>query len=477
MGRYALIKILLIIPSLFLLSLIVFFMSKIAPGDPVASVVELRGQISEEFNTGEVSPEYKMIARELNLDKPVFYFGIHPFYFPDTLYKYVHPARKTVLKAWLHQTGDWERIQQFIYRKNQFTQRITAIPDSILTERNKKALLLEIKQIDNTEKLSSLVSRIKELKSNLTDYGLLNISSVQLSYTDFQTSGQNLIGSDNITLSFLPKITYNGLENQYHLWLKKLLKMDFGESIIDSRSVTEKIGSAIGWTLFYVLIAYIISLTVAIPLGIYNAWNHGRNSEKIVSSLSFLFYAFPLFWIATLAAIFLTNGLYAPWLHIFPGIGIGDITPGMRVGEKIITAFPYLILPALLLALHSAASGIRIVRNSAFAELKNDYFITAKAKGLSTFRILTKHILPNAMLPVITLLVSSFPAAMAGSVVLEVIFNIPGMGRLLYDSILFMDWQVVFGILIIMGLLTFIFYLIGDLLYGYLNPKIKFEMK
>ena len=148
----------------------------------------------------------------------------------------------------------------------------------------------------------------------------------------------------------------------------------------------------------------------------------------------------------------------------------------MNFFEKIGQAFPFLILPALLLALHSAASGIRIVRNSAFAELKADYFITAKAKGLTNRRILWNHILPNAMLPVITLLVSSFPAALAGSVVLEVIFNIPGMGRLLYDSILFMDWSVVFGILIIMGLLTFIFYLIGDLLYAFLNPKIKYGM-
>ena len=146
----------------------------------------------------------------------------------------------------------------------------------------------------------------------------------------------------------------------------------------------------------------------------------------------------------------------------------------MTTVEKIFEALPHLLLPGLILAFHSAAQGIRIVRNSAVKELKEDYFITGRAKGLNNYQLLKKHIFPNSMLPVVTLLVSGFPSALAGSVVLEVIFNIPGMGRLLYDSIHFMDWNVVFAILMFIGLMTFIFYLLGDLIYAWLNPKIKY---
>lgn len=477
MGRYAAIKLLLIIPSLLLLSLIVFFLSKLAPGDPVASVVELRGQLTEEFNTGEISPEYLQVAEDLNLHLPTFYFSIHPSYYPDTLYRIIHPDKKERLIKWLEESKDWPSIQHLLNEQNLCRNILYATPDTLLSPDKSQEALQLIKMAEKSQSVEQLAKNYNELVRWTEQNDLLALPQLKQSIKEQYNIANTLKNTKSHFLSFIPTFAFHGFQNQYHQWLKRIIIFDFGLSLVDARPAAQKIFYALGWTLFYVLIAYLFSLLIAIPLGLFNAWKHGKTIEKFISSISFIFYAFPLFWIATLAAVFLTNGLYAPWLHLFPGIGVGNIYSSMNFMERITTSMPYLILPALILALHSAASGIRIVRNSAFAELKSDYYLTAKAKGLNSFQLLWRHILPNAMLPIITLLVSSFPAALTGSVVLEVIFNIPGMGRLLYDSILFMDWNIVFGILLLMGLLTFIFYLIGDLLYAYLNPKIKYGVK
>jgi len=477
MGRYTLIKLLLIIPSLIVLSLFVFFLSKIAPGDPVASMVELRGQVTTEFNTGEISEEYAQVAKELSLDLPLFYFSIKPSYYPDTLYRVLHPQRKKMLKSWLHQNMNWDVTQQFVFEHQILENSLVEIPDSIINGINRRTYLKSLKVIENTSSLDLLNTRYNDLYTSLQNEAFFSESSVKPTADRLKTTIEKLSTPRRRITGVLPSIYFHGLNNQYHKWIAGIIRLDFGESVVDAIPALSKIANAIGWTLFYVLIAYIFSLLIAIPTGLFNAWNYGKSIEKFISSLSFIFYAFPLFWIATMAAMFLTNDLYANWLHLFPGTGIGNISSKMSIGQKLLTALPFLILPALILALHSAASGIRIVRNSAITELKSDYFLTAKAKGLNSMQLLWRHIFPNAMLPIITLLVSSFPAAITGSVVLEVIFNIPGMGRLLYDSILFMDWNVVFAILLIMGLITFIFYLIGDLLYAYLNPKIKYGIE
>lgn len=477
MRRYATIKLLLIIPSLLLLSIIVFFLSKLAPGDPVASMIELRGQVGQEFNSGESSPEYLQIARELEIDLPLFYFSIHPSYYPDTLHKVLHPQEKKRLKNWLKKSLNWPAVEAFSNNTKGLIQSYGSLPDSLKNSDNFKTFEQEIKTIVNIDDAKQLAQNAKTLFDNKNAPGTDYPPSFMLEMKKWYSSAVVLSAKNKKASSIFPRLRFYGSNNQYHQWISKLIKMDMGISLVDARKVSEKIYSAFGWTFFYVMIAYILSLIIAIPLGLYNAWNKGKLSEKIISSLSFSFYAFPLFWIATLSVVFLTNDLYASWLNIFPGTGLGALTPNMSVSERFITALPYLILPALILALHSAASGIRIVRNSVISELKSDYFITAKAKGLKVNQILWRHIFPNSMLPIITLLVSSFPAALAGSVVLEVIFNIPGIGRLLFDSIHFMDWNVVFGIMLVLGLITFVFYLIGDLFYAYLNPKIKFDTK
>jgi len=477
MRQFIIKKILLIFPSLLILSLIVFFLSKLAPGDPVISLAELRGKETDNFNSLSLNNEYKNLASELHLDLPLFYFSIHPLSYPDTLYKIINPGKKKLLKSWLNQTNNWQGIQYFIQEEQKLYSSFTEMKDSIIDKKTYFEIRHQLHKMKTSFDFHALGIVIKNLGKSFQQNNYFKNQHLEKNYLSLLASFQELDINKNTNYNLLPVFNWYGFNNQYHKWLSSALRLDFGISIIDAQKATKKISYALIWTLLYVFIAYLFSLLISIPLGLYTAWMHNSWQEKILSTVSFIFYAFPLFWLATLAVVFFTSAEYSEWLNIFPSIGVGEISSEMGVFRKLITGFPHLLLPAFIVALHSAAQGIRIVRNSTMVELKNDYFITGKAKGLSNTILLWKHIFPNAMLPIITLLVSSFPAALAGSVVMEVIFNIPGIGRLLFDSINSMDWNVVFALLIFIGLITFIFYLIGDILYAYLNPKIKYHKK
>jgi len=132
-----------------------------------------------------------------------------------------------------------------------------------------------------------------------------------------------------------------------------------------------------------------------------------------------------------------------------------------------------LVLPIICLVANDIAYLSRLTRNNIIFQQMKGFVTMAKAKGLDDRKILTRHILPNALIPIITIIAGSIPAGLSGSLIIEVIFNIPGMGRLMFDSIYSSDWNVVFGILIIISIFTIIFLLLADLLYGWLNPKIK----
>lgn len=368
------------IPAIFLLAVIVFFLSKLAPGDRVLSYWDLKGSsISGDKTISK--KDYKETAHELYLDLPLFYFSIHPKLYPDSLHKIVFADQKDSLK------------------------------------------------------------------------------SILLS---------NATASD-----MLPVISFYGNENQFQKWFGNILKLDFGISSIDGQKTINKIGSALRWTSLYIVIAYILTYGFAIFIGIFSIFYRKKKFIRILEIKMMILYAIPLFWLATLAVIFFTSSEITPFLNIFPSIGIGEIYSDMSFSKQISIAIPHLILPSIVIAIHSGAYLSTLLKKNMEKEISKKYYTTLLSRGLSKKNVILKHIFPNSMLPLTTMIIVSLPASFAGSVVMEVIFNIPGMGRLLYDSILGYDWNVVFAIVLLLGVFTYISYLIGDMVYSYLNPKIQ----
>ena len=269
-----------------------------------------------------------------------------------------------------------------------------------------------------------------------------------------------------------PVLQWNGFDNQYHIWISSLIKGDLGSSLIDGQSAGIKIGNALKWTLVLIGLNIFFSLLISFPLGVYNGLNDNSMIDKWSSGVLFAIYSIPKFWFATVMIIFFTTAEYGEWTKIFPVPGQWYTSGEQQFFEMVSSSLPKFILPVIVLTLPDVAYLARLIRSSIIEEKNRDHIKTALSKGIPRNRITWKHIIPNSLIPTITLLVGVLPAAIASALVVEVIFNIPGIGRLMFDSVHAADWNIVYPILLIISVLVVVLFLLGDLIMAWLNPKI-----
>ena len=271
---------------------------------------------------------------------------------------------------------------------------------------------------------------------------------------------------------FFPKVYWHGLDNRYHRWISALLGGSFGVSQSNGQTVARVVSRALAWTLVLTLIDILISFVLGIYIGYYLSIDPNGKIQRVLNQILYLLYSIPKFWLATLLVVYMTTNDYGSWTNIFPSVGM-DVLPGASSWAQVRYNLPKLILPIICLSIFSISYISRILRRSILNEMEAPYVLTAYSKGLSREQVVRRHALPNAMLPLITILSGSVAGTLAGSVVIEVIFNIPGIGRLMYDSILIADWSVVYCIVLLLALVVSVAYLIGDLCYAYFNPQIR----
>ena len=271
-----------------------------------------------------------------------------------------------------------------------------------------------------------------------------------------------------------PTFRWYGFNNQYHLWFTGFITGNFGKSTQDGREVVEKIKNALSWTLLLNFISIFLAYLISIPLGVKAAANRDSVFDKTSTLVTFLLYSLPSFWIATILVVFFTTPEYGAWTNIFPSIGLGK-NYGISSGwANFWDTAAHLILPVFCLTYTALAFISRQVRGGMLDVLKMDYIRTARAKGVDQKKVIWKHAFRNSLFPIITLFAAVFPATMAGSVVIEVIFNIPGMGRLAFDAIFADDWPIVFSVLMLAAILTIIGNLVADMLYATTDPRVTF---
>lgn len=261
---------------------------------------------------------------------------------------------------------------------------------------------------------------------------------------------------------------------QYWLWLKKVSVLDFGQSFaLDGMSVTEKIANRLPYTIYLNVMSIILIFMIALPLGILNAYYKDTFFDKISTVMVFMGFAVPTFWLALLCMYFF--GIQLGWLPIsgLMSYNFSDLS----LWGKFVDLAKHSILPVGVSVFGSLAGLSRYARNSMLDVLNNDYVTAARARGLSERKVLFKHALKNALLPIITIIGLSIPGLIGGSVIFESIFSIPGMGQLFYQSVMMRDYPVVMGILVIGALLTLAGNLIADILYAVVDPRIRYGKK
>lgn len=470
MLQYLIKRLLLFLPTLLVVSLLAFGLSRCTPGDPIQCYLpdSIDGKYS--MNPAQYQRAYTREAKKLGWDKPAFYFRVGPKAYPDTLYRVLIRSQRENLEKLVAQYGNWPKVQAYAQQLNLTHQKISDLPDSLNSD-----ALIKIRNLPGMIQLRYKDQAISSLLDTLHHYTIQDPRieqqigpSVQALIQDYEA----LRTQTTRHLLYIPRFHWYGADNQYHHWLSNFITGDLGRSCKDGRPIFDKITDHLKWTLVINGLAILIAYLLSIPIGVYAAVYRDSRFDRMTTIVLFLLYSLPSFWIATMLVIFFTNPAYH--MDWFPATGLGQLGSTASAWDRFWETAWHITLPVFSLAYGALAFISRQMRASVLEVIDSDYIRTARAKGLPENKVIWKHAFRNALFPLITLFASIFPLLIAGSVVIEKIFNIPGMGLLLINSINSKDWQVVYAILMMAAVVTILGILIADVLYALVDPRVKF---
>ncbi len=261
------------------------------------------------------------------------------------------------------------------------------------------------------------------------------------------------------------------VHKQYLTWLGKFVTLDFGEAFADGRKVKDKILERLPITLTINTLSLGVVLLLAVPLGILSATHQYSGIDRFTTIFVFVGYSMPSFWLALLL-IYL---LGVQW-GLLPISGLRSLDlSGLSGWEKIMDEANHLVLPVFVSAVGGLAGFSRYMRNNMLEVLRQDFIRTARAKGLSENMVVYKHALRNALMPVITILGLSLPGIIGGSVIMETVFGIPGMGQLMYQAVFSRDYNVAMGVLVPAAVLTMLGNFLADIGYALTDPRVRLK--
>lgn len=249
---------------------------------------------------------------------------------------------------------------------------------------------------------------------------------------------------------------------QYFVWLGGVVSGDLGRSLWQGTPVAEELLARVPITFELGFLALVVALTTALPIGIYSALRQDTWGDYVTRSFSLLMLAIPGFWLGTLVMVF-----PSVWWRWAPEL---DYTPFF---QDPLGNLSHMLVPAILLGLALSAVTMRITRTMMLEVMRQDYIRTARAKGLSEVALVVRHALRNGLIPVVTLVGLQAPVLIGGSVIMEQIFVIPGMGLLLLEAVFSRDYPVVSGVFLTVGVGVLLINLMVDLSYGFLDPKVR----
>jgi peptide/nickel transport system permease protein len=256
--------------------------------------------------------------------------------------------------------------------------------------------------------------------------------------------------------------------SRYLHWLIAMLRGDWGFSFVSRVDVDHLIWQRLPVTILVIGASQVLAIAVALPVGVLAAARPYSVFDQVANTVAFIGFSLPTFFTGLLLIL-----VFSINLHWLPFVFRSDLeATGWRWWWE---EFRQSIMPVTVLGLFQGASLVRFVRSSVMDVIKLDYVTTARAKGIGSRRVLLKHVVRNALIPVVTLVALQMPAVFGGAIITEQIFRVPGIGSLLIDSILTNDTPVVMGVTFVFAGLVIVFNLIADLLYGWLDPRIAFR--
>ena len=496
MLKYIVRRVLVFIPTLIAITLLGFVIMVSAPGDPVERMVvaaQAGGEIgSQSANQVE---QKKFWSKKLGLDLPIFYVSLNTLAQSDTLYKIYDRNERESLSRLTNTFGNWPEISAYYAAVDDLNNAHVGLKidsamaggyslDKVKEDMNES--FFESSSLKASYSLVVIQSKFEKLTA-LYETPYMSKLKDKLDVT--KTRFEEVQNTATPWKKYIPALNYYP-KNQYHRWIfgdghwltgsnakfsRGVIRGDFGTSYTTKMPIQEVISNKIFWSFFFTMISVILGYLVSIPLGIRAAVNKGSRFDRITTVVLFVLYSIPNFWLATLLLMTFAN---PDVLHWFPASGVEPVrgfAPDASFFEIWGARAEYLVLPIISYTYSSFAFLSRTMRVSMLEIVNQDYIRTARAKGLSENTVIYKHGLRNALLPIITVFANIFPVAIGGSVILEVIFTIPGMGSEVFNAIVNQNYPMIITVLTITGVLTLVGYLVSDILYAVVDPRISYK--
>lgn len=459
MQIYILRRLIFFLPGLVLISMLVFYLSAKSPLTTVSS--QCNNEIVQDWS------KYRLCLQksweDFGLNKPLMYFSFRSLSEPDTLYLIFDQDRKNAIHQLIHQYGNWPEVQSYFQSiaqlEDQHIQIKLSSDNFSLTESNSrfKAELISLRRMGSSADIQSKLEKISALIHSSTEYISLApaIQEVKHRFEKIQTN-------KSVWKNYVPIISWQGFDNRYHNWISKAIRLDWGNSYSSKSSINDELNSRFGVTFSFALFNALIVYLLSIPLGLWAA--RYTTFDRISKNIFFVLASIPGFWLAILLRLFFANP-HIPEFQFFPSEYKDHAD---FFGDKFLS----MVLPLIVYSYGSLAVLSRITRNSLLEVSHLDFMRTVRAKGLSESRAYWRHALPNAILPNISLLIYIFPAMFSGSVIIEDIFNISGIGKYIFEEIHNNNTPVILAVFSIIGFLTLLGYLISDILSFWADPRI-----
>ncbi len=295
----------------------------------------------------------------------------------------------------------------------------------------------------------------------IIDYGIMCLAGSPLEMMQGPRVSQAAVEAKAIAMG-LDKPFYI----QYFVWLSQLLQGNMGYSVKSYQPVGEMIASHLGPTLLLMGVSLIVSLLIAVPAGIYSAVHQYSKGDYTVVTFSFLGSSIPGFFLSLLLIF-----VFTVKLGILPSSGM--TTLGTDGGFADVAK--HMVMPVIVLATSMAGSNIRYIRSAVLEILQQDYLRTARAKGIGNFKVIYKHALRNALVPIVTVIGMQIPMLFGGAVIIEQVFSWPGLGLMTMSAITSRDYPVIMGVCLLSAIVVLVANLLTDILYALVDPMIQLD--
>lgn len=480
MAAYALKRVLLMLPTFFAIALVVFVVLNFAPGDPAAEHMGAGGEGHNVELAGQQHESYRLFKEQFNLDKPILLntrFALSAERVAQVLRTTADEGAAPGVRLRAREDlDDWGSyaVPGLIAALDDpslaalASQRLAVDAQRPMRGRYREDRLSDTERVENTARAAENDTiRRWAFPSGAPAEVVVARSARWRSWYDTNRARWTWSPSDKLGILLL--------DTRFARYVGNLLRLDFGISHVDKRPVMEKIRGKLKYSITLALSSVLLVYLVAVPLGIWSAANQHALRDRLVTLLLFVLYSLPTFFVGVVLLNALTRG--TPW-QVLPTAGFESLDTGhMTTLDYLRDVAWHVLLPITCLSYGSLAQLSRYSRSGLLEVIRADYIRTARAKGLAEPVVLIKHAARNGLIPVLTLMATMLPALIGGSVVVEVVFGIPGMGLFMFESINVRDYNSVMAVLLVAAVLTQVGMLLSDLSYALVDPRITFEAR